>query len=76
MWACNIQKSDFFPKIEFLTRLSALYHAPAKDKSFFLDNQTGTEKLYFMTSRQRDQQLENQYQKILVARGDKNANQT
>ncbi|RKZ35425.1 MAG: hypothetical protein DRQ49_19445, partial [Gammaproteobacteria bacterium] len=28
------------------------------------------------TSRQRDQQLENQYQKILVARGDKNANQT
>ena len=52
------------------------YHIPAKDKSFFLDNQTGTEKLYFITSRQRDQQLENQYQQVLVARGDKNANQT
>ena len=52
------------------------YHIPAKDKSFFLDNQTGTEKLYFITSRQRDNILEDQYQQVLVARGGKYADRT
>jgi len=52
------------------------YHVPAQDKSFFLDNQTGTEKLYFITSRQKDEVLENQYQQILVARSGKYADRT
>ncbi|MDM8559373.1 DUF4384 domain-containing protein [Candidatus Parabeggiatoa sp. HSG14] len=44
------------------------YHIPAKDKSFFLDDQTGTEKLYFIASRQKEEKLENQYQQVLIAR--------
>ncbi len=44
------------------------YYIPAKGKSFFLDEQTGTEKLYFITSRQKDEMLENQYKQVLVAR--------
>jgi hypothetical protein len=52
------------------------YHIPAKDKSFFLDNQTGTEKLYFMASRQKDETLENQYEQVLIARRSQDAHQT
>ncbi|EDN70761.1 conserved hypothetical protein [Beggiatoa sp. PS] len=51
------------------------YHIPAKDKSFFLDNQTGTEKLYFMASRQKDEALEDQYQQVLVAQRGQEAHQ-
>jgi len=52
------------------------YHVPAKDKSFFLDNQTGTERIYFITSRQRDDKLEDQYQQVLFARHGKDAVKT
>jgi len=51
------------------------YHVPAKDKMFFLDNQTGTEKLYLIASRQKDEVLENQYQQVLVARRGQDAYQ-
>ncbi len=38
------------------------YHIPHQNKSFVLDQQTGTEAIYFMASHQRDVVLENQYQ--------------
>lgn len=43
------------------------YYLPAEKKSFVLDQQTGTEHLYFLTSRQRDMELEQQYQQAVEA---------
>ncbi|GAK61267.1 secreted protein [Candidatus Vecturithrix granuli] len=40
----------------------ATYYLPAESKSFMLDEQTGTETIYFLASRQRDVALEEQYQ--------------
>jgi hypothetical protein len=34
------------------------YYLPAKDKSFILDQQTGTETIYFLASQKRDEMLE------------------
>jgi hypothetical protein len=39
------------------------YYLPAEKKSFILDEQTGTETIYFLASRQRDLELEEQYQR-------------
>ena len=44
------------------------YYIPAEDKSFRLDDQTGTEYFYFLVSRERDDQLEQRYKRILLAR--------
>ncbi|HJH28152.1 MAG TPA: DUF4384 domain-containing protein [Methanosarcinaceae archaeon] len=44
------------------------YYIPAKDKSFFLDEQTGTESLYIIVTKQKDEALETQYQQVLIAR--------
>lgn len=41
------------------------YYIPAEGKSFVLDEQTGTEKIYFLTSRKRDLSIEEQYQQVL-----------
>jgi len=43
------------------------YYIPAEKKSFVLDQQTGTEKIYFFASRQRDLELEQQYQATFEA---------
>ncbi len=43
------------------------YYLPAESKSFMLDEQTGTETIYFLASRQRDVDLEDQYQQYWQA---------
>lgn len=43
------------------------YYLPAESKSFVLDEQTGTEKIYFLASSQRDLELEEQYQRAFAA---------
>ena len=43
------------------------YYIPGEAKSFHLDEQTGTEKIYFLASRERDEQLEADYQHYLHA---------
>lgn len=47
------------------------YYIPAEKKSFILDQQTGTEKIYFLSSRERDLQLEEQYEQYLEAQREK-----
>jgi hypothetical protein len=47
------------------------YYIPAEKKSFVLDQQTGTEKIYFLSSREHDLQLEAQYQQYLDAQQQK-----
>ena len=47
------------------------YYIPAESKSFVLDLQTGTEKIYFLGSYQRDRELEEQYQRAFVAQQQK-----
>jgi hypothetical protein len=47
------------------------YYIPAESKSFVLDEQTGTEKIYFLASYQRDLELEEQYQRTFVAQQQK-----
>ena len=42
------------------------YYIPAEGKSFFLDEQTGTEKIYFLASRQRDPELEELYRQTFA----------
>ncbi len=37
------------------------YYIPAEEKSFVLDNQTGTERVYFLAEFKRDQELEEEY---------------
>jgi hypothetical protein len=44
------------------------YTLPAPDKAFKLDEQRGPEVIYFMASRQPDEELENRYEAILQAR--------
>lgn len=41
------------------------YYIPAEKKSFILDQQTGVERIYFLSSRERDIKLEEQYQQYL-----------
>lgn len=43
------------------------YYLPAESKSFVLDQQTGTETIYFLASHQRDVDLEDQYQQYWQA---------
>jgi len=43
------------------------YYLPAKTKSFVLDHNTGTEKIYFLASQERDLELETQYQQAFEA---------
>ncbi len=45
-------------------RAGKTYYIPAEGKSFVLDEQTGTETLYFLASRRRDTTIEYQYQKV------------
>jgi len=47
------------------------YYIPAEKKSFILDQQTGTEKIYFLSSYQRDLELEEQYQRAFEAQQQK-----
>lgn len=47
------------------------YYIPAEKKSFILDQQTGTEKIYFLASYQQDIELEEQYQRAFVAQQQK-----
>ncbi len=44
------------------------YHLPAKDKSFQLDNNTGSESILFLAFRQPNQALEQQYESLVKAR--------
>ncbi len=44
---------------------------PAEDKSFVLDRQTGTERIYIAASRTRNQELENLYTDIINAQSHK-----
>jgi len=37
------------------------YYIPAEEKSFVLDNQTGTERVYFLAAFKRDRKLEEEY---------------
>ncbi len=46
-------------------RAGEVYYIPAEGKSFVLDDQTGTETLYFLASRTQDATLELQYQKVV-----------
>jgi hypothetical protein len=41
------------------------YYIPAEEKSFILDNQTGTERIYFLASFERDIELEAEYQRTV-----------
>ncbi|HDN26057.1 MAG TPA: DUF4384 domain-containing protein [Thioploca sp.] len=43
------------------------YYIPAKGQSFYLDQQIGEEAIYFITSRQPEPRLENQYQQVVTA---------
>ena len=43
------------------------YYLPSEGKSFQLDEQIGTEKIYFLASRERDLQLEKLYQEAFEA---------
>ena len=43
------------------------YYLPAEGKSFQLDEQIGTEKIYFLASRERDLELEKLYQEAFEA---------
>jgi hypothetical protein len=49
------------------------YFIPAQDKSFYLDEQIGEEKIYFIAARQPDKQFEKQYQQVLIARRGRSA---
>ena len=49
------------------------YFIPAQDKSFYLDERMGEEKIYIIATRQPDKQLENQYQQVLIARRGRSA---
>jgi hypothetical protein len=49
------------------------YYIPGKDKSFALDERTGTETIYFIATRQPDVELEQQYQKLQLAQHQDNA---
>jgi hypothetical protein len=44
------------------------YHLPAKDKSFKLDNNVGSESILFLAFRQPNQALEQQYESLVKAR--------
>ena len=44
------------------------YTVPAPGKSFFLDDNTGTEKIYLVATPREDGELEAHYQKLLAAR--------
>lgn len=41
------------------------YYIPAEEKSFVLDDQTGTERIYFLASFEQDLALEEEYQRTL-----------
>ena len=49
------------------------YYLPSKDKSFVLDNQTGTETIYFLATRERDTALEKQLEQLQVAQSHNDA---
>jgi hypothetical protein len=51
------------------------YQIPAQDKSFRLDNQTGTEKIYFLATRGQDVFFEAQYGAVLRAQKQGNGEQ-
>jgi len=48
------------------------YYIPAEGKSFILDDQVGTEHIYFLASFQRDLELEAQYQRAFEAQPNPN----
>ncbi len=49
-------------------RAGTTYHLPAKDKSFQLDNNVGSESILFLAFRQPNQALEQQYEDLVKAR--------
>ncbi len=54
-------------------RAGKTYYIPAEGKSFILDEQQGTEKIYFLATRQRDVTLEEHYQELFEAQHSKGA---
>lgn len=48
------------------------YYIPAEEKSFILDNQTGTERIYFLASFERDPELEAEYQRTVETQKQRN----
>ena len=53
------------------------YYVPAANQAFYLDEQTGQEKIYLIASRKPDIQLEQQYEQVALAqRGQANLQQT
>ena len=50
------------------TRPKETYFVPGQSQWFFLDNTTGTERFYFLVSEQADKLLEDQYQQVVNAR--------
>lgn len=54
-------------------RAGVTYHLPAKDKSFQLDNNVGSESILFLAFRQPNQALEQQYEDLVKARLSQNA---
>ncbi len=52
------------------------YHLPAKDKSFKLDNNTGSETILFLAFRQPNRELEQQYEELVKARLSQNTAKT
>ncbi len=51
--------------LENPVRKGVLYHVPAKDKSFMLDQQTGKEQIFFLAMPQPNPDLERLYQRVL-----------
>lgn len=57
-------------------RAGTTYHLPAKDKSFKLDNNIGSETILFLAFRQPNKELEQQYEALLKARLSKDSAKT
>ncbi|EDN68801.1 hypothetical protein BGP_2504 [Beggiatoa sp. PS] len=54
-------------------QVNTTHYIPGKDKSFALDERTGTETIYFLATRQPDIELEQQYQQVQMAQHKKEA---
>lgn len=59
----GVQVDNFNP-----VKAGVTYHLPAKDKSFKLDDNVGSESILFLAFRQRNQALEQQYEALIKAR--------
>ncbi|EDN69014.1 conserved hypothetical protein [Beggiatoa sp. PS] len=46
------------------TQAGRTYYIPAQNEAFYLDEQTGQEKIYLIASRKQDIQLEQEYEQV------------